>query len=92
MRTPLWPDVEGEAMIFEDFLWRAGCAIGPPLICRSWVFEASAILPPANPWNWLLAMPVKLDDSSFRAFSQVDQDIVTTDPQTLQDDQQLAPF
>jgi hypothetical protein len=83
LRTPFWPDLEGEAMTFENFLWCAGWAIGPPLICRSWVSEASAIPPPANPWNWLLAMPVELDDSSFRAFSPVDKGIVTIEPQTL---------
>ena len=88
VRIPRWPDLERDAVTFENL---PGC-IGPPLICRSWVSEASAILPPANPWNWLLAMPVELDDSSFRAFSQVDQGIVTIEPQTLQDDQQLAPF
>jgi hypothetical protein len=79
-------------MIFADFLWCVGCAIGSPLICCSWVSEASAIFPPANPWNWLLAMPVELDHSSSLRFSQVDQGIVTIEPQTLQDDQQLAPF
>jgi hypothetical protein len=91
MRTPLWPELEGEAMVFEDFPWCAGCAIGPPLICRSWVSEASAILPPANPWNRLLAMPVELYDSSLSVFSQVGKGVVIA-PQTLQDDQQLAPF
>ena len=68
----------------------AGCAISPPLICRSWVSEASAILPPANPWNWLLAMPVESDDSNLRG-SQAGKGAVIA-PQTLQDDQQLAPF
>jgi hypothetical protein len=91
MRTPFWPDLEGEAMIFEDFVWCAGCAIGPPLICRSWVSEASAILPPANPWDWLFAMPVESDNSSLSVFSQVGKGVVIAS-QTLQDDQQLAPF
>lgn len=79
-------------MTFEDFRGPGGCAIGPPLICRSWVSEAFAIVATANPWDWLLAVPVELDDSSFRAFSQVHKGIVTIEPQTLQDDQQLAPF
>ena len=92
VRIPRWPDLEGDAVIFDDFLDCGGCAIRPPLICRPWVSEASAILPPANPWNWLLAIPVELDDSGFRAFSQVDQGIVMTEPQTLQDDQKLASF
>ena len=92
MRTPLSSDLEDDAMIFEDFLGCSGRAIGPSLICGSWVSEASAVLPPANPWNWLLAMPVELDGSSFRAFSQVDKGIVTIEPQILQDDQQLTSF
>jgi hypothetical protein len=71
MRTPLSSDFEGNAMIFEDLPGCAGRAIGPSLICGSWVSEASAVLPPANPWNWLLAMPVELDESSSRTLSQV---------------------
>jgi hypothetical protein len=42
--------------------------------------------------NGLFAMPVESDNSSFRAFSQVDKGIVTIEPQTLQYDQQLASF
>ncbi len=92
MGTPFWPDLEGEAVIFKDFHGCLGCAISAPLICRSWVSEASAILPPTNPWNWLPAMPVELDDSNSRTLSQVNQGIVMIGPQTLKDDQQLAPF
>jgi hypothetical protein len=79
-------------MIFEDFLGCTVWAIGPSLIGRSWVSEASAILPSANPGNRFLAMTVELDDSSFCAFPQVDRGIVTIEPQTLKDDQQLASF
>ena len=68
MPTPLWPDLEGNAMIFED-LPLFGRAIGPPLIGRSWVSEASAILPPANPWNRFLAMAIESNESSSKAFS-----------------------
>ena len=49
MRTPLSSDLEDDAMIFEDFLGCSGRAIGPSLICGSWVSEVSALLPPANP-------------------------------------------
>ena len=92
MPTPPWPDLEGDAVIFENLRGCIECAIGPPLISRSRVSEASAILPSANPRNCFLAMTVELDDSSFRAFPQVDKGIVTIEPQTLQDDQQLASF
>jgi hypothetical protein len=76
MRTPLSSDLEDNAKIIEDFPGCTGCAIVPSLIRRSWVPEASAILPPVNPWNRLLAIPIKLDDSSFSAFQQVDKDVV----------------
>ena len=69
MRTPLSSDLEGNAMIFEDFPGCTGCAIGPSLIRRSWVPEASAILPPANPRNRFLAMAVELNKSTFNRFS-----------------------
>ena len=56
MRTPFWTDLERKAITFEDFRGRVGCASSPPLVCRSWVSEASAILPSANSWNRLLAI------------------------------------
>lgn len=37
MPTPLWPDLEGDAAIFEDLPSCIRWAIGPPLIGRSWV-------------------------------------------------------
>jgi hypothetical protein len=91
MRTPLSSDLEGNAMIFEDFPGCSGCAIGPSLICRSWVPEASAVLPPANPWNRSLAISIKLDGSSFSAFYQLDKNVTTEFP-GFQDDQQVATF
>jgi hypothetical protein len=48
VRIPLWPDLVGDAVIFEDLPGCIRWAIGTPLIGRSWVSEASAILPPAN--------------------------------------------
>jgi hypothetical protein len=48
MPTPVWPHLEGDPMIFEDLPGCIGCAIGPPLIGRSRVSEASAILPSAK--------------------------------------------
>ena len=67
--TPLWPDLEGNAVVFEDFPGCTGCAIGPPLIGRSRVSEASAILRSAYPRNRFLAMTVELNKSSSKAFS-----------------------
>ena len=91
MRTSLSSDFEGNAIIFEDFPGCTGCAIGPPLACCSWVSKASAILPPANPWNRFLAMPVKLDHSSFSAFNQLDKNVTIEFP-AFQDNQQVATF
>jgi hypothetical protein len=91
MRTPLSSDFEGNAIIFEHFPGCTGRAIGPPLTRCSWVSEASAVLPPANPWNRLFAMPVELDDSSFSAFYQLDKNVTIEFP-AFQDDQQVATF
>jgi hypothetical protein len=68
MQTPLSSDLEGNTMVLEDFPRCTGCAIDPSLICRSWVSEAFAILPPSDSWNRLLAISIKLDDSSSSAF------------------------
>ena len=62
MRTPFWPDLEGEAMIFEHFPGCDGGAISPPLICRSWVSGEPVIPPPANSGDRLFAISIKLDD------------------------------
>jgi hypothetical protein len=69
MPTAFWPDLEGDAAIFEDL---PGCLvrpIGPPLIGRSWVSEASAIFPAADPGNRFLAMAIESNESSSKAFS-----------------------
>jgi hypothetical protein len=92
MPTPLWPDLEGDAAIFENLPGYIRWAIGPPLIGRSWVSEASAILPPANPWHRFLAMAIESNESSSKAFSQIDEDVVTIEFRAFQDDQRLAAF
>ena len=69
MPTPFWPDLEGDPMIFEDLRGCIGHAIGPPLIRRSWVSEASPIFPAANPGNRFLAMAIESKESSSKAFS-----------------------
>jgi hypothetical protein len=92
MPTPFWPDLEGDAAIFEDLPGCLGRPIGPPLIGRSWVSEASAILPAANPGNRFLAMEIESNESSSKAFSQIDEDVVTIEFRAFQDDQRLAAF
>jgi hypothetical protein len=51
MPTPFWPNLEGEAVMFENLPGCIGRAIDPPLIGRSRVSEASAILPAADAGN-----------------------------------------
>ena len=69
MPTPLGPDLEGDAVIFENLPGCIDWAIGLSLIGRFWVSEASAILPPANPWHRFLAMAIESNESSSKAFS-----------------------
>jgi hypothetical protein len=90
MRISLLPEFEGEVVGFEDFFRRLVAEVTPSLIRCSRAPEQSAILRSANPWNWLLAMPIKLNDSD--AFSQIDKGVVTALIQAMQDDQQLAGF
>jgi len=92
MPTPFWPDLEGDAAIFKDLPGCIGCAIGPPLIGRSWVSEASPIFPAADPGNRFLAMTVELNKSSSKAFSYVDKDVVVIAFRAFQDYQRLAAF
>jgi hypothetical protein len=92
IRISFLPEFEGEAVRFEDFFRRVVAEVSPPLIRCSRAPEQSAILRPANPWNWLLAMPIKLNDSNSDAFSQIDKGVVTARRQAMQDDQQLAGF
>ena len=91
-RVSFLPEFEGEAVRYEDFFCRLVAVVSPPLIRCSWAPEQSAIPRPANPWNWLLAMPIKLNDSSSDAFSQTAEAVETALIQAMQDDQQLAGF
>jgi hypothetical protein len=86
------PEFEGEAVRFEDFFCRLVAEASPPLIRCSRVPDQFAILRPANPWNCLLAMPIKLNDSNSDAFSQVEKGVGTAPIQAMQDNQQLAAF
>jgi hypothetical protein len=86
MRISFLPEFEGDAVRFDDFFCRLGAEVSPSLIRCSRAPEQSAILRPANPWNRLLSMPTKLNDSSSDAFSQVDKGVGTTLIQTVQDD------
>ena len=69
MPTPLWPDLKGDALMFENLPGCIGRAIGPPLIGRSSVSEASPIFPAADPGNRFLAMAIESNESSSKAFS-----------------------
>ncbi len=91
MRISSLPEFEGEAVRFEDFFCLAA-EVSPPLIRCSRAPEQSAILRPASPRNWLLAMPKNLNDSGSNAFSQTAEGVETALIQAMQDDQQLAGF
>jgi hypothetical protein len=77
MQISSLPEFETEAVRFEDFSCRLGAEVSPSLIRCSRTPEQSAILRSANPWNRLLAMPIKLNDSSSDAFSQIDKGVGT---------------
>ena len=80
------PELEGDAVRLEDFLRRLVAEVSSPLIRRFRASEQSAVLRSANPWNCLLAMPIKLNDSSSDAFSQVEKGVETALTQAMQDD------
>jgi hypothetical protein len=92
MRISFLPEFEGEAVRFEDFFCRLVAEVSPPLIRCPRTPEQSAIVRPANPWNRFLPIPIKLNDSSSDAFSQIDKGVGTAPIQAMQDDQQLAGF
>ena len=92
IRISFLPEFEGDAVRFDDFFCRLGAEVSPPLIRCSRAPEQSAIPRPANPWNRLPAMPIKLNDSNSNAFSQPDKGGGAARIQAMQDDQQLAGF
>ena len=92
IRISFLPEFEGDAARFEDFFCRLVAEVSPPLIRCSRASEQSAVLRSANPWNCLLAMAVKLNDSASNAFSQIDKGVETALIQAMQDDLQLAGF
>ena len=86
IRISFLPEFEGEVVGIEDFFCRLVAEVSPPLIRCSRAPEQSAILRSANPWNWLLAMPIKLNDSGSNAFSQTAEGVETALIQAMQDD------
>jgi hypothetical protein len=92
VRISFLPEFESEAVRFEDYFCRLVGEVSPSLVCRSRAPEQSAVLRPASPWNWLLAVSINLNRSSSDAFSQIDKGDGTALIQTMQDDQQLAGF
>jgi|SRR6516162_9910024 hypothetical protein len=92
IRISFLPEFEGDAVRYEDFFCRLVAVVSPQLIRCSRAPEQSAVLRSANPWNRLLAMPIKLNHSNSDAFSQVEKGLGTALIQAMQDDQQLAGF
>ena len=86
IRVSFLPEFEGDTVRFDDFFCRLGAEVSPPLIRCSGVPEQSAIPRPANPWNRLPAMPIKLNDSSSDAFPGIDEGVGTAPIQAMQDD------
>jgi hypothetical protein len=86
MRISSLPEFEGDAARFEDFFCRLAAEVSPPLIRCSRAPEQSAVLRSANPRNWLLAMPIKLNESGSNAFSQTAEGVETALIQAMQDD------
>src|ERR1700752_4026120 len=84
IRISSFPEFEGDAGRFEDFFCRLVAEVSPPLIRSSRASEQSAILRSANPWNWLLAVPVKFNDSGSDGFSQFDKGAGTALIQAMQ--------
>ena len=92
IRISFLPEFEGEAVRYEDFFCRLVAVVSPPLIRCSRASEQSAVLRSANPWNCLLAMPIKLNDPGSDAFSQTAEGVETALTQAMHDDPQLAGF
>ena len=92
IRISFLPEFEGDVVRFENFFGRLVARVSPPLIRCSRAPEQSAILRPASPRNWLLAVPIKLNDSGSDAFSQIDEGVGTALIQAMQDNHQLAAF
>jgi hypothetical protein len=92
IRISFLPEFEGDAARFEDFSCRLVAVVSPPLIRCFRVPEQSAIPRPANPWNRLPAVPIKLNASNSDAFTKVEKGVGTALIQAMQDDQQLAGF
>ena len=61
------PELEGDAIRFEDFFRRVVAEVSSPLVRCSRAPEHSAMLRPANSWNRLLTMSVKLQKPNFGA-------------------------
>jgi hypothetical protein len=52
--------------------------------------EQSAVLYPANPWNWLLAVPIKLNDSSSDDLLQMEKGGNAVEFRTVQGNELLS--
>src|SRR5271166_4641782 len=86
------PEFEGDTVRLEDFFCRLVAEVSPPLICRSGAPEQSAMLHPANPRYWLLAMSVKLQKPTFDTLLQVANGAIAVESPALQDNELMSRF
>src|ERR1700737_1715207 len=90
MRFSFLPELEGDAIRFEDFFCRLVAEVSSPLVRCSRVPEQSGMLRPANPRNRPPAMPIKLNDSSSDALLQMEKGGTAVEFRALQDNELLS--
>jgi hypothetical protein len=90
MRTSLLTPFDGDAVRFEDFFCRFVAEVSPPLVRCSGVTEKSTIFNPANPWDWLLAVPIKLNDSGSDALLQMEKGATAVEFRAFQGNEPLS--
>jgi hypothetical protein len=77
------PELEGDAITFEDFFRRVVAEVSSPLIRCFRAPEYSAMLHPGNPRNRLLTMSVKLQKPNFGALLQLEKRGIFQDNEQL---------
>jgi hypothetical protein len=90
MRISIFPELEGDAVRFEDFFCRPVAEVSSPLVRCSRAPEHSAMLRPANSWNRLLTMSVKLQKPNFDALLQVEKGGIAVQFTVLRDNEHLS--
>jgi len=77
------PELEGDAIRFEDFFRRVVAEVSSPLIRCFRAPEHSAMLRPGNSWNRLLTMSVKLQKPTFGTLLQLEKRGIFQDNEQL---------